>query len=985
MAEDAQLHPSGDPLLVAKFAVPAVPPAFVARRRLLERLTEGAGGPLTVITGPAGAGKTTLASSWCQADLAPGPVVWLTVESADNAPGVFWAYVLGAFRYHRVPLPDVGSPSSADNVDHSLIVRLAGALAQLTGPVVLVLDGLEHTGVHGVAAELDFVLAHAGPSLRLVLLGRVDPALPLHRYRAEARVCEMRRSELAFTPGETAQLLRCHGLTPSRESIGILTERTRGWAAGLRLCALAMQRSEDAEHFAQSFAASQNAVSDYLTAEVLAAQPAATQDLLVRTSILSHIHPELADVLTGRDDGERVLGRLVRDNAFVEPIGDTSWYRCHPLFAEVLRAHLRSRGPALAAPLHREAARWLDAHGRLTDAIEHAAAADDWPYAAGLLVDRLAAGRLLTGSESHRLERLFSSMPDGLPGTAPALAAAACALARGDAAAGRKHLAGARPSGGAAPEVLLTRALLGLLAGPAAGTGAAAPGDPAPAGTPAETGAETGDGGKPATQGRGRGPCRGTPDPVPGAPDSASATSDPHRGVPAPAPAVPAPVPAVPAPVPAVPAPVPAVPAPDPGTPDPDREVRALMGRVDPALLARHPEIEALRRYGRGRALLAAGYGPEAREAFAGALGAATDEQTWTVRYHCLGALALAEAADGLLREAEAHALDGLRAAEEHGVPLDRRSARCHLALAMVAADRGDFTGAGRYLDAASRPRPLPAHDVPAAAEAAVVRSRIELARGRATAALSALDDVPVSADGPTGGGGEPVARIAVARCSVHLARGDPAAALAALGEAPTGGPALTVATAAARLASGDGGPAGRLLAGLPDGERLPPVVRVRVQLLEAQSAAAGGDAARAVRLVAAAVRTARPHGLRGPFTEAGPWLRRLLVRAPGLDEVGAWLAGRSADTARRSGRGTGSRCGPGDPAAGVPLLVEKLSPRERDVLRCAAQTMSTDEIAAELFLSVNTVKTHLKSVYRKLAVSRRSEAVRRARDMGLL
>lgn len=913
MAEDAQLHPSGDPLLAAKFAVPAVPPAFVARQRLLDRLTEGAQGPLTVITGPAGAGKTTLAASWREADLAPGPVVWLTVESDDNAPGVFWAYVLGAFRYHRVPLPDgVGSPSSADNVDHSLIVRLASALTQLPRPVVLVLDGLEHAGVHGVAAELDFLLAHAGPSLRLVLIGRVDPALPLHRYRAEARVCEIRRSELAFTPRETAQLLRSHGLTPSQESVGALTDRTQGWAAGLRLCALAMQRAEDAEHFAQSFAASQNAVADYLTAEVLAAQPAATQDLLIRTSILSHVHPGLADALTGRDDGEHILGRLVRDNAFVEPIGDTSWYRCHPLFAEVLRAHLRSRSPALGGPLHREAARWLDGHDRLTDAIEHAAAADDWPYAAGLLVDRLAAGRLLTGPDSHRLERLFSAMPDGLPGTAPALAAAVCALARGDAAAGRKHLAGVRPDGDAAPESLLTRALLQLLTD--ADTGIANPRAPAPAG---------------------------------GGGDAERVAEE--QG-------------------------------PDHGTPDPDREVRTLMDRVDPGLLARHPEIEALRRYGRGRALLATGHRSEAREAFAAALAAATDERTWTVRYHCLGALALAEAADGLLREAEAHARDGLKAAEEHGIPVDRRTARCHLALASVAADRGDLTAAGRHLDAARTHAPV--RDVPAAAEAAVLRSRLELAHGRAAAALSALDDAPVSADGPAVAGGEAAGRIALARCSVHLVRGDAAAALAALEEAPQGGPALTVAAAAARLVAGDGGGARGLLDGLAAGDLLPPAVRVRARLLEAQLAAVEGDTAKAATLVAGAVRTARTHGLRAPFTESGPWLRHLLARAPGLADARAWLTGRSGDGEKRPG---GGGPGSGDTAAGAPLLVEQLSPRECDVLRCAAEMMSTDEIAAELFLSVNTVKTHLKSVYRKLSVSRRSEAVRRARDAGLL
>ncbi|MER7816668.1 helix-turn-helix transcriptional regulator, partial [Streptomyces sp. NPDC096153] len=185
--------------------------------------------------------------------------------------------------------------------------------------------------------------------------------------------------------------------------------------------------------------------------------------------------------------------------------------------------------------------------------------------------------------------------------------------------------------------------------------------------------------------------------------------------------------------------------------------------------------------------------------------------------------------------------------------------------------------------------------------------------------------------------------------------------------------------------AAGDGGQARRLLAGLPGGDRVPPVVRVRAQLLEAQLTAVEGDGAKAAALVAVAVRTARPHGLRAPFTEAGPWLRHLLSRASGLADVRAWLTGRPADAEKQAGRGTGSGSGTGDTADAVPLLVEQLSPRERDVLRCAAEMMSTDEIAAELFLSVNTVKTHLKSVYRKLSVSRRSEAVRRARDAGLL
>lgn len=894
MADEAELNPSGDPLLAAKFAVPVVPQTFVARQRLVDRLTEGTQGPLTVITGPAGAGKTTLASSWAQTGPPPGPVVWLTVESGDNAPGVFWAYVLGAFRYHRVPLPDgVGSPARADGVDHALIVRLAAALAQLPGPVVLVLDGLEHAGAAGVAADLEFVLAHAGPSLRLVLIGRVDPALPLHRYRAEARICEIRRSELAFTAREAAQLLRHHGLTPSQENVGVLTERTQGWAAGLRLCALAMQRAEDTADFARSFAASQNAVADYLMAEVLDAQPVETQDLLIRTSVLSHIHPRLADALTGREDSGPALARLARENAFVEPIGDTPWYRCHPLFAAVLRAHLRSRSPSLGTRLHREAAHWLARHDRLTDALEHAAAADDWEYAAALLVDRLAVGRLLTGPDSHRLERLFSGMPAGVPGTAPALAAAACALACGDLEEGRKQLDGVQtPSSGrdddpdAAPERQLIRALLRLLTG-------------APKGPGTEAARDTG------------------------------------------------------------------------AVPEPDREARAAMSRISRTRLAQHPEIEALCRYGRARALLAAGHRGEAREAFDAALAAATDTRTLTVRYHCLGALGLTEAVEGLLQEAAAHAGEGLKTAEEHGIPVGHRTALCHLALAAVASGRGDLQGARRHLDAAG----TTAQDPLAAAEAAVLRSRLELAHGRAEAALTALEDIPV-APGTPYGGGEAARRLAVARSTVHLARGDATAALAALRHAPGGGPTHVLASAAAHLAAGDAERTRRLLATL-DHDVLGPGDRVRAQLLEARAATGEEDAARAVVLLGRALRTARPHQLREPFSEAGPWLRHVLARTPELGSAHAWLTERGTESGGRAAASTGREC--------PPLLVEHLSPRECDVLRCAAQMMSTEEIAAAMFVSVNTVKTHLKSIYRKLSVSRRSEAVRRARDAGLL
>ncbi|MDF3150230.1 helix-turn-helix transcriptional regulator, partial [Streptomyces sp. T21Q-yed] len=180
-------------------------------------------------------------------------------------------------------------------------------------------------------------------------------------------------------------------------------------AAGLRLCTLAAQRAADPESFLKDFEAGHSTVADFLLGEVLRAHPAQTQDLLLRTSILEETHPDLANALTGRDDAEPILEELQRANAFVEPIGH-SWYRLHPLFAEILRVHLRVRHPGLEPELHRTAAEWLSRAGLLDEALPHAADAGDWELAAAELIDHLAIGRLLTGLAAERLDGLFARM-----------------------------------------------------------------------------------------------------------------------------------------------------------------------------------------------------------------------------------------------------------------------------------------------------------------------------------------------------------------------------------------------------------------------------------------------------------------------------------------------------------------------------------------------------------------------------------------------
>ncbi|MFG2335136.1 LuxR C-terminal-related transcriptional regulator [Streptomyces yangpuensis] len=899
-------RPQCDPMLTARFTAPAVPKTLVHRPELLRRLTAGVQGPLTLINGPAGSGKTVLTAHWAAAGgRAPRPPLWLTVEP-DDAPGVFWAYVLEALHRGGVELPAaVGRPTRAEGVTQSFLVRLAAGLAESAQPVVLVLDQFDTAQPPAMTEGLDFVLRHAAGGLRIVLTSRTDSLLPLHRYRAAGEIAEIRQADLRFTHADAEALLGEHRLDLSQDGIRLLLQRTEGWAAGVRLCALAMQRSPDPEAFVRQFAADRTTIADYLLGEVLDAQPPATQDLLLRVCVTDRVHPDLADALTGRDDAARTLAGLARDNAFLEQIDASAWYRLHPLFAEVLRAHLRQRHPGLEQQLQGRAARWLAGTGRLTEAVLQGAAAGDWPFAAGQLVDALAIGRLFTGLESEQLNRAFATLPAEAEGAAPALVGAAARLAVQDLPGyedmvrrADSHLG---PRSGAAAR--LSRAFLEVLAGRATG-------DPA------------------ATE---------------------RAAADAER----------------------------------------------VLGELPAPLVAAHPEVRALLLTALGTVRLGAGRLDGAQSALTAAVEACGGPGTrpgtdpgcepgtepgsepaalYPPLCDALGSLALTELMRGRLRQAAAHARASLAVAEQSALPPGRRSGTGHLVLAGVALERDDLPAARSHLDlatatAAAGPRPEPA----VAVGAAVIGSRIAVAEGDVEAALAVLT-------GPRPTGTAPAARawavdeLAVAESAAHLARGDTAAALRALDAAPSGRPEHALARARALLAAGRAEPAVRELAALPADDGLTLPVRVGACLLRARIAAADGDTGAARRRLAEAVELAGQEEMRRPFAECEPWVRRALREATGPVPAGGSPAGRAAADSRT-----------GSPAEEPPPVVEALSARETDVLRQAARMLSTEEIAAELYVSANTVKTHLKSIYRKLGVTRRSDAVHRAQDLGLL
>lgn len=874
--------PLGDPFLRTRFALPARPATFLRRQRLVQHLDQALRTPLTLVNGAAGAGKTLLAADWA-AGLRP-PVAWLTVEVGDRRPGVFWAYVLQALQACGAPASDaVGVPADATGVDQKLLAALAAELNDRDRPVVLVLDEFDRVTAPEVAEQLEFVRHHAGRGLHLVLVTRTEPLVPLHRYRAAGELTEIRAADLAFTPEEAVALLELHGLSLPVHAARALVDRTRGWAAGLRLSALAARESADPELYLKEFEADRSTVADFLLAEVLKGQPEETQDLLLRVSVLERFCPDLADALTLRTDAGPILSGLHRDNAFVEHLGH-SWYQLHPLFGEILRAHLRERLPGLEPELHRRAARWLRPSGFLRETLAHGAAAGDWDFAAGALIDDLAIGQLFTGLRSGDLAQVFSHMGPEARSPAADLVRAARDLSRCDLDRGltrlrhaEKLLADDVPEPAAAQ---LSCALLEALAARLTG-------------------------------------C------PPRAEKAAEAADELWQEVPA-------------------------------------------------HLLDQHPEIPALLLTHLGSARLWAGRFQDARAALTAVADTPGGASTVLPREESMGHLALLDYLNGWLGRAERKALAALSEAERVGLPQPSGSGIERLVLAAVAVDRHELDRAQALLNETAR-LPSGASDPVPAAGRALATARLLRARGRARAAVEAADPaVSAVVASPWAASHE-----ALAVSAAHLAEGRPEEATEALRRVSGDQPMCAVEAAALQLAAGRPEAAVDLLDSIRAQGGTGPAVTVRAALVRAQAAERAGDTATARRLVAQALLDARRERLRRPFLDAGAWIRPLLASAALHELAAGWLTPGPLPARR------GEQPGPEPPRA--PLVGVELSGRERDVLERLARMMSTEEIAADLYVSVNTVKTHLKSVYRKLAVNRRGEAVRRARDLRLL
>ena len=389
--ERSHQRASDDPLLLTKLFVPSARPSVLPRPRLGARLDEGSKGKLTLVSAPAGSGKTTALSVWLAASSDPDrSSAWLSLDPADNDPARFWRYIIAAVeRLH----PDAGGTTVAllgsPQLPPGQVISttLLNALAELPNDAVLVLDDYHMIESRAVHEALAFFVEHLPPQMHVVISTRADPPLPLGRLRARAEMAELRAADLRFTCEEAATLFdRAADVRLSARDIEELERRTEGWIAGLQLAALAMQDRPDASDFVASFAGTDRHVVDYLAEEVLGRQPEHVQSFLLRTSVLDRMCAPLCDEVTTGAEAQEMLEYLEHANLFVVPLdGERQWYRYHHLFADVLRQRLSRTRTALLPELHRRAGAWFEENGLVTEAIDHALVAGDWERAVRLI------------------------------------------------------------------------------------------------------------------------------------------------------------------------------------------------------------------------------------------------------------------------------------------------------------------------------------------------------------------------------------------------------------------------------------------------------------------------------------------------------------------------------------------------------------------------------------------------------------------------
>ena len=376
-------------LLATKLHVPAIGAEFVHRTALLDALSEACRRKLTLLSAPAGWGKTTVLAQWALGAGEDQRFGWLSLDPSDNDPVWFWMYVVAALQ--KVS-PGVGIravkllATGADPME-VVLPTLLNDLDAIASPMVLILDDSHLVVNRAVHEQLAFFIGRLPANLHVVLATRSEPMLPLARLRASGDLTEMRTDDLRFTANEAHQLLNnVLGLDLADADIHLLHRRTEGWAAGLYLAALSLAGRADAAAFIKTFAGDNRHIVDYLMAEVLDGQPPHLRSFLLRTSVLGRLTGPLCDAILQTSGSASVLKQIERENLFLVPLDmSRHWYRYHQLFGELLRTELRRSEPDLVADLHRRAATWFETEGLIDEALRHLIAAGDIARSADLI------------------------------------------------------------------------------------------------------------------------------------------------------------------------------------------------------------------------------------------------------------------------------------------------------------------------------------------------------------------------------------------------------------------------------------------------------------------------------------------------------------------------------------------------------------------------------------------------------------------------
>ena len=386
---------------------------------------------MTVISAPAGSGKTSLLRAWAGGPGQSHRLALVQVQRDQQDAQQFWLALLDAVRHAAGA--DSGAeppPGTPDFNAPAMVGRVLSELADARSGVTLVIDDLHELTSPEALAQLTRLLTNLPPHVHAVLTTRHDVRLGLHELRLAGELAEIRAADLRFSERETRELLDASGIMLSEAGVAQLHQRTEGWAAGLRLAAISLAGHPDPERFVTEFSGSERTVAEYLLAEMLERQPPDVQDLLLRTCLLDRVNGELADLLTGRPGSERILLDLEDANAFVVSLDpERTWFRYHHLFGDLLRLELRRTLPEEVPALHRRAAGWFTLQGQIVEAIGHIQAAGDWAGASRLLADHSFS--LTLDGQAQTMQALLHAFPPGEDHPELALVHATVDLAQG--------------------------------------------------------------------------------------------------------------------------------------------------------------------------------------------------------------------------------------------------------------------------------------------------------------------------------------------------------------------------------------------------------------------------------------------------------------------------------------------------------------------------------------------------------------------------